>query len=91
MQQQDDYMNSKSVLTLFAGVAIGAAMGFAAGMLLAPEKGVDTRKKVKDKLDDISDDLASKVDDFINQFDVNAEEAQVVEEEDAPSEDEQKA
>ncbi len=54
------------------GVLIGAAAGAAAGLLLAPERGVDTREKltemseeyldtVKDKFDDLLDNISEKV------------------------------
>lgn len=39
---------------LVAGILIGAA----AGVLLAPEKGSDTRSKLKDEAEDIKDQLA---------------------------------
>lgn len=76
---------SKTVLTLFAGAVIGGAMGFAAGMLLAPDKGSETRKKVKSAIDDLTDEFSEKVDEMVNQFGDMVEEAQVVAEENIPS------
>jgi gas vesicle protein len=47
---------------------VGALAGAAAGVLLAPDKGKNTRKKVKKSIDDLSqkakdsmDDLSAKV------------------------------
>ena len=47
---------------------VGALAGAAAGILLAPDKGKNTRKKVKKSMDDLSkkakdqmDDLSAKV------------------------------
>lgn len=63
-------MNSgKLVLGLLAGLAVGATFG----ILFAPEKGSKTRKKIarvgedyadeaKDKLNDLLEDLSTKVD-----------------------------
>jgi len=82
---------SKTIMTLFAGAVIGGAMGFAAGMLLAPEKGEETRKKVKNAIDDLTDEFSEKVDEMVNQFGDMVEEAQVVAEEKIPAMKKKKA
>lgn len=49
--------NKTSVaLAVLAGVAIGAGIG----ILMAPEKGSKTRKKIKGRYDDATDDLLGK-------------------------------
>lgn len=58
-------------LALLAGVAIGAGIG----ILLAPEKGSDTRKKIKDGIDDAKNDLKGKYDSLKKKAKQNAEEA----------------
>jgi len=70
--------SSKTALTLLAGVVIGGAMGFAAGMLLAPEKGSETRKRVKKTMDDITEEFVEKMDDVVNQFGDLVEDAEEV-------------
>lgn len=50
--------NSKIILSLFAAAAAGAAMG----VLFAPEKGSDLRKRIKDTTSDWSDDLCNLLD-----------------------------
>jgi len=82
---------SKTIMTLFAGAVIGGAMGFAAGMLLAPEKGEETRKKVKNAINDLTDEFSEKVDEMVNQFGDMVEEAQVVAEEKIPDMKKKKA
>ncbi|SMO52036.1 YtxH domain-containing protein [Solitalea koreensis] len=49
--------NSKTMLALLAGVAVGAALG----ILLAPEKGTDLREKLGDNLKKTGDDLLGKL------------------------------
>ena len=82
---------SRTVLTLFAGAVIGGAMGFAAGMLLAPDKGEATRKKVKNAIDDLTEEFSEKVDEMVNQFSDMVEDAQEVVEDKIPSMKKEKA
>ncbi|MDP4267258.1 MAG: YtxH domain-containing protein [Bacteroidota bacterium] len=49
--------NGKVVLALIAG----AAAGLAAGLLFAPEKGKDTRKKIADSAKKIGEDALNKI------------------------------
>jgi len=55
-------MNSgKLLIGLLAGVATGALLG----VLFAPDKGTETRKKISKKSRDFVDDVKSKYDDFV--------------------------
>ncbi len=56
--------NTKALLGFVAGAAVGAL----AGILLAPDKGSNTRKKISGKAEDISDSLKSSYDDFTDQL-----------------------
>lgn len=49
---------SSSSGKVFAGFVIGAALGVAAGLLFAPSSGVETRKKLKKRSEELTDDLA---------------------------------
>lgn len=53
----------KTILALFAGLA-----GVALGVLLAPEKGEDTRHKISDATNKITNDLRDKVLEGINKL-----------------------
>ena len=56
-------MNSgKIVLGALAGLAAGAVLG----ILLAPDKGSETRKKIAKKGKDVADDVKVKYNDVIN-------------------------
>jgi len=48
--------NSKILVALAAGVAVGAVLG----ILFAPDKGSDTRKKIVDGGKKITDDVKNK-------------------------------
>ncbi|HQW94646.1 MAG: YtxH domain-containing protein [Bacteroidetes bacterium] len=54
----------KTVLALFAGIAAGVALG----VLLAPEKGEETRHKISDATNKITNDLREKVLEGINKI-----------------------
>ncbi len=56
-------MNS---IKLFLGVAAGIAAGAWLGVLLAPDKGTQTRKKIINKGEDIADELKEKFDQFVD-------------------------
>ena len=52
-------MNDNSKLLL--ALAAGAAAGFVAGILLAPDKGSETREKIKDSLKKTVDEVLEKI------------------------------
>jgi len=56
-------MNSSKVVL---GVVIGAAAGAILGVLFAPDKGKDTRKKIMSKSGDAVDKLKEKFTDFVD-------------------------
>ena len=49
-------------IKIILGLVGAAAAGVAIGILLAPEKGGDVRKKISDK----ASDIASRIGEFIN-------------------------
>jgi gas vesicle protein len=56
-------MKSENFIT---GVFIGAIVGLAAGILLAPDKGSETRQKIIDKGGDLADTVKDKVGGYVN-------------------------
>jgi len=69
-------MSSGKVLL---GVIAGATAGALIGILFAPDKGSNTRKKISQRADDYGDELKSKFDEFlssiIEKYDATKEEA----------------
>ncbi len=53
--------NTKTLLGFLAGAAVGAL----AGILLAPDKGSETRKKISRKTGDLGDSLKDSFSDFV--------------------------
>ena len=51
---------SKMILSLVAGIAAGAAAGAAMGILYAPDKGSETRKKISQRGEELRDNLKNK-------------------------------
>ncbi len=54
----------KVLVGVLAGVAVGALLG----VLFAPDKGSETRKKLAQKGEDSVDGLREKLDELINNF-----------------------
>lgn len=51
----------KIILSIVVGVAAGAVLG----VLLAPDKGSETRRKISQKGNEVADELKDKFNDFI--------------------------
>ena len=49
-------------IKLFSAFVLGTAAGFAAGILMAPEKGEKTRKKLLAEMNKVSQDVAKQAD-----------------------------
>jgi gas vesicle protein len=47
-----------TTVKVLSGFIAGAAIGTIAGILIAPDKGSNTRKKIKDESKQLSDDLS---------------------------------
>ncbi len=60
---------------VFLGILAGVSAGALLGILFAPEKGIDTRKKISKIGDDYVDDLKSKFDHFLDSITENIESA----------------
>jgi len=57
-----DMSSGKVLLGVLAGVAAGALLG----ILFAPEKGADTRRKIMSKGEEYVDDLKEKFGEFVD-------------------------
>ncbi len=53
---------SKTILAFATGIFVGAAVGAIGGILLAPDKGSETRRKITAKTGELKDDLSDKLD-----------------------------
>lgn len=55
---------SKTILGVLGGVAVGTALG----ILFAPDKGINTRKKIAKKSSDTKDSIKNYVTDVLENF-----------------------
>jgi gas vesicle protein len=60
--------NNMSNSKLLVGFLVGAAVGGALGILLAPDKGEETRKKILEKGSDLGDSLSDFSDTIKDKF-----------------------
>lgn len=57
--------NSNNTGKLIGTLVLGAVIGAALGILFAPAKGSETRKKITGKSDDLTDTMKEKFNDFL--------------------------
>ena len=60
--------NGKNTGQLMGAILIGAAIGGALGILFAPDKGSETRKKISTKGNDLSDAVKDKFSKIVDKF-----------------------
>lgn len=82
---EDLFIKQFIMSKLVAGLFIGAAAGLIAGVLFAPDKGTETRRKIADKAGDFTDELKDGFNDFVDgitsKFDKVKDKANMIEEE----------
>ncbi len=59
--------NSNDTGKLVGALLIGTVIGGALGVLFAPHKGSEIRKKISGRSDDITDSMKNKFNDFVDE------------------------
>ena len=57
--------SSNDTIKILGALLLGAAIGVGLGILFAPDKGSETRKKIMKTGEDLKDDFADKLNDFV--------------------------
>ena len=60
--------NSNNTGKMIGALLLGAAIGGALGILFAPDKGSETRKKLYSKGEDLTDGMKEKFNDFLEEI-----------------------
>jgi len=69
----DHSSSSKVILALLAGAGIGAIMGAGAALLLSPNDGKTNRKKLKEKINEWTDDIHEQTESIIDDIEEGLE------------------
>lgn len=69
----DNSSSSKVILALLAGAGIGAIVGAGAALLLSPNDGKTNRKKLKEKINEWTDDFHEKTESIIEDIEEELE------------------
>ncbi len=67
--------NSNDGGKLIGAILLGITIGGALGILFAPDKGSETRKKISSKSGDLSDTIKDKFGKFVDKFKKEIEDA----------------
>lgn len=60
--------NSNNSGKLVSALILGAAVGGLLGILFAPDKGIETRKKISSKGNELTDSVKEKFGEFVDKF-----------------------
>ena len=67
--------NSNNTGKVIGAIFLGAAIGGALGILFAPDKGSETRKKISDKGHDLTESMKEKFGEIVDKFKKEAQKA----------------
>ena len=65
---QNTNNNNNNTVKIIGALVLGAAIGGALGILFAPDKGSETRKKILSNGDDLTDAINEKFNDFLEEI-----------------------
>jgi hypothetical protein len=64
LEELDDVSSARGIVGFFGGLLIGAIIGAGVALLMAPERGYVTRRRIRTRFEDARDDAKDQIDDW---------------------------
>ena len=64
LEELEDVSSARGIVGFIGGLLVGAMLGAGVALLMAPERGYVTRRRIRSRLEDAKDDAREQIDDW---------------------------